>query len=372
MRIGIDAQFAAYEMRGVGRYITNLIRGLAQADAKNYYTIYGPRSAFPELHGRSNFQVCEAGNVPYPIWEQFLLPRWAQRDRLTLLHSPANTAPLRLSRRTQLLITVHDVMYLLPPPLLPRPSVWRQRLGNAYRRWVVPAAVSRADGLLAVSDFTKRQIVEMLHANSSNIRVIYEGIETPTIAPAQLPPGPFVLALGAPDPRKNTRRIIEAYAPLRRSGKIQEKLVIVGLRKWRSSPFWSLAQDLRVGEDVVFRDYVADPELAGYYSAARCLLYPSLYEGFGFPPLEAMALGTPVIASATASLPEIAGEAALFVNPLSTESIQEALLRMLQDEGLRMTLIAKGRAQAARFTWEKAVAGTLQLYRDLHEATTRR
>ena len=372
MRIGIDAQFAAYERRGVGRYIACLVRGLATADTQNQYYIYGPRKAFPELESAPNFSIREVGNIPYPIWEQCMLPQWARRDQLDLLHSPANTAPLRLPLRTRLLITVHDVMYLLPPKLLPRPLAWRQRLGNAYRKWIVPAAVRRADGLLAVSNFTKQQVVDLLRADPSTIQVVYEGIEMPADLPRESPSDAYILALGAHDPRKNTARIIEAYAQLRRSGKIREKLVIVGLRNWQSSPFLNLARKLRIEKDILFRDYVSDAELVDCYAAARCLLYPSLYEGFGLPPLEAMAQGTPVIASAVTSIPEIAGDAAWYVDPHSTDSIKDGLLRLLQDECLRSTLIAKGRAQAARFTWENTVAGTLQAYNGLHEENARR
>src|SRR3990172_7046343 len=177
MRIGIDAQFAAYQRRGIGRYVVKLVRGLAAADGENEYVIYGPPQAFPELRSQPNVRIREVGNVPYPLWEQVMLPTAVQQDRVDLLHCPANTAPLRMPRRARLVVTLHDVIYLLPASVVPRPRLGRQRLGDWYRRAIVPRSCPRAHRVLAVSEFTKKQIVEWLPVEAERIRVTYQGVE---------------------------------------------------------------------------------------------------------------------------------------------------------------------------------------------------
>lgn len=354
----------------------HLVRGLAKADGQNSYFVYGPRDILPESNEHRNFTVHEPGSLAYPFWEQGLLPLWAQRDHLDVLHCPANTAPLCLPRETKLVLSVHDVMYLLPPSILPPSRVLRQRMGNLYRRIVVPWVVHRANRIITVSEFSKAEIVGRLGVNPDIIRVTYEGVEKPLPASVNTMATPrsfqghklggrFILALGAADPRKNTKSIIRVYADLRRSQAIEEKLVILGLQRWQSSSFYKLAFELGVIEDVFFADYVTEEELGWFYRSARCLLYPTLYEGFGFPCLEAMAFGTPVITSNVSAIPEVVGDAALLIDPRSCESIREALLRLLRDENLRRTLIGRGRARVANFSWESAVERTLSVYSEL-------
>ena len=269
MRIGIDAQFAAYERHGIGRYVVNLIRGLAAADCENEYVIYGPPQAFPELRSKPNFCVREVGNLPYPLWEQVILPAAVRRDRLDVLHCPANTAPLRMLSRVGLVVTLHDVIYLLPASVLPRPPMGRQRLGNLYRRAVVPRSCPRADRILAVSEFTKQQIVEWLPVDAERIRVTYQGVgpAEKTAEACSIEEPPFILALGSHDPRKNTERIIRAYAGLKCSGAIQQKLRIVGLRRWRSSSFYRLACHLKVAQDILFHGdlWLVGAQMIGHF-----------------------------------------------------------------------------------------------------------
>jgi len=198
------------------------------------------------------------------------------------------------------------------------------------------------------------------------------GLPLSSNRPAAIKPNtPFTLGLGAHDPRKNTEALIRIYAELRRDGGINEKLVIVGVAHWKSSSFWRLAGELGLTDDVIFTDYVSDEGLAWLYRAARCLLYLPTYEGFGFPPIEAMACGTPVIASALGSIPEVTGDAAVLVNPNSPEAVRTALMKVLCDTALRGVLIDKGRKRAAAFTWESAVLKTLRVYKNLLGMPTR-
>ncbi len=379
MRIGIDAHFASYELRGIGKYVVQLVSGLMMADGTHEYVIYGDPRMFPQPNGRGNVKFRNPGSLPYPVWEQAVLPRWVRQDGVELLHCPSNTAPVALAKQVKLIITVHDVMYLLPGSVLTPSKVFRQRFGNFYRRLVVPRVAGRADRIIAVSKFSKREITEHLRIVPNRIHAIHEGVDEQfaRLAGAITSPpkemggerldGPFILALGAGDPRKNTLAVIRAYESRRRELPNQEQLVIVGLRDWRSSAAYGLVRELGLSKDVLFAGYVSEELLAWLYSSSRCFLYPTLYEGFGFPPLEAMACGTPVITSDCTSLPEVAGDAAILVDPTADKSIGDALVRVLQDEPLRRQLIQRGREQVRRFGWQDTVQKTLGVYAELSE-----
>jgi glycosyltransferase involved in cell wall biosynthesis len=380
MRIGIDAHFASYELRGIGKYVVQLVSGLMRTGGTHEYVIYGNPRMFPQPNGHGNVRFRNPGSLPYPVWEQVLLPRWVRQDQVELLHCPANTAPITLPKDVKLVITVHDVMYLLPKSVLTPSKVLRQRLGSFYRRSVLRRVARRADRIIAVSKFSKREITEYLRIAQSRIDAIPEGIDPDfaslagaiASAPKEIGDGsldaPFILALGAGDSRKNTLAVIRAYGSRWRELPNQEKLVIVGLRDWRSSAAYDLVCQLGLSKSVLFAGYVSEELLAWLYASARCFLYPTLYEGFGFPVLEAMACGTPVITSDCTSVPEVAGDAAMLVDPTSEKSIGDALVRLLQDEPLRRELIQRGKAQARKFGWQETVRKTLDVYAELSES----
>jgi glycosyltransferase involved in cell wall biosynthesis len=379
MRIGIDAHLASYELRGMGKYVLQLVSGLIQSDESNEYVIYGDPQMFPQLRGRTNVTFRDSRGLPYPVWEQLVLPIRVRQDRLDILHCPANTAPMALPRHMKLVLTVHDVMYLLPASVLTASRVFRQRLGNFYRRVVVPRVARRADRIITDSEFSKREIVEYLKILPGRIRVIHLGIDThfASLADAIASPpkeiggesldSPFILALGSGDPRKNTLAVIRVCASRWRDFPNQEKLVIVGLRDWRSSAAYQLVRELGLSNRVLFAGYVSEELLAWLYSSSRCFLYPTLYEGFGFPPLEAMACGVPVITSDCTSVSEIARDAAILVDPSSEEAIGNALVRLLRDEPLRRQLIQQGTARVQKFSWQDTVRKTLEMYLELSE-----
>jgi glycosyltransferase involved in cell wall biosynthesis len=268
-------------------------------------------------------------------------------------------------------------MFLLPASVLSASKVFRQRLGNFYRRLVVTRVARRADRIIAVSEFSRQEIIEYLKILPGRIRAIHEGIDPDfgSLAKATTSPpkeiggenldAPFILALGAGDPRKNTLAVIRVYASRWREFPNQEKLVIVGLRDWRSSAAYKLVRQLGLSKNVVFAGYVSEELLAWLYASARCFLYPTLYEGFGFPPLEAMACGVPVITSDCTSVSEVAGDAAILVDPTSEESIGNALMRLLRDEALRRQLIQRGKARVQKFGWQETVQKTLGVYAEL-------
>src|SRR6266550_7920111 len=208
MRIGIDAHFASYELRGIGKYVVQLVSGLMMADGTHEYVIYGDPRMFPQPNGRGNVKFRNPGSLPYPVWEQAVLPRWVRQDGVELLHCPSNTAPVALAKQVKLIITVHDVMYLLPGSVLTPSKVFRQRFGNFYRRLVVPRVAGRADRIIAVSKFSKREITEHLRIVPNRIHAIHEGVDEQfaRLAGAITSPpkemggerldGPFILEIG--------------------------------------------------------------------------------------------------------------------------------------------------------------------------------
>jgi glycosyltransferase involved in cell wall biosynthesis len=377
MRIGIDARLVSYEIRGIGKYVLHLVSGLVADNENDQYIIYGDPLKFPKLTNCGNVKFRDVGALPYPFWEQIVLPLWARQDRLELLHCPANTAPILLSRKIKLVVTIHDVMYLLPSSVLSASRVFRQRLGNFYRMLVVPTVASRAHRVITVSEFSKREIIQYIRVRPDLIRVIHEGIDACVVPlpegipslPKEIEGGsldsPFILALGAGDSRKNTLAVIRAYGLRWQEFPNREKLVIVGLRDWRSSDAYDLVCRLGLSKRVSFAGYVSEELLTWLYTSSRCFLYPTLYEGFGFPPLEAMACGTPVITSDRTSVSEIVGDAAILVDPSSDDAIGEALLRLLSDEPLRCQLIQRGKSRIEKFSWKATVQKTLNVYAEL-------
>ncbi len=377
MRIGIDAHFASYELRGIGKYVLQLVSRLIQTDDSNEYVIYGDPRMFAQPKARRQVRFRDPGALPYPLWEQLVLPLWAHQDRLEVLHCLANTAPIAVPKHIKLVITIHDVMFLLPSAVLSVSKVHRQQLGKFYRKMVVRRVARCADRIIAVSEFSKQEIVEYLEIVPDRIRVIHEGIDphfgsladaialpTKDIGGESLEP-PFILALGAGDPRKNTLAVIRVYASRWRELPHRERLVIVGLRDWRSSAAYHLVCQLGLNKRVSFAGYVSEELLVWLYTSSRCFLYPTLYEGFGFPVLEAMACGAPVIASDCTSVSEIAGDAAILVDPSSEESIGNALVRLLRDEPLRRQFIQQGKARVQNFDWQDTVHKTLGVYAEL-------
>ncbi len=375
MKVGIDARFASYR-RGIGNYAYHLITELTRIRNHHQFVVYADASMAADDLAKwaaEGSRVHVYPSYPYVLWEQVFLPRWAARDGLDLLHCPGNTGPLTLPRCVKVVLTLHDVMYLLPHTVVPQSMSPYQRLGRVYRRVVAPRVAARAQAIIADSDHTRNDVANRLGIPPVRIRVIHPA---PDAAFRPLPRGealddvkrryglrdPMLLAMGAVDPRKNTLGILRAFALARQQGALRHQLVIVGLPRSVLARFVRLASALGVEEDVVFLDFVPNDMLVKLYNAATIFLYPSFYEGFGFPVLEAMACGVPVIASTAGSVPEIAGDAALFVRPDDIHGLGRAIVTLAADESLRQTLVRKGAARAATFSWERTAAATMRVY----------
>lgn len=371
MAIGIDYTAAVRQGAGIGRYTRGLIRALAELDRDTRYVLFSAGRDPDPRPWPANFTARPAPLSDRQLsilWHRLRLPapiEWFTGP-LDLFHSPDFVLPP--VRRARTALTIHDLSFLRYPECFSPPLL--RYLLNA-----VPRSVERADLILADSSSTRDDLMEMLGVPAERIRVVYAGVE-PSFEPRPLPEvdavrqrygigRPYLLGLGTLQPRKNFVRLIEAYRLLRQEQGIPHQLVIGGGRGWLYEPIIEAAKAHGLGDDVLLIGFVDDGDLAALYTGAEAFVFPSLYEGFGLPVLEAMACGTPVVAASTSSLPEVAGEAALLVSPHDTGALAEAMAQVLGNDALRTTLRMRGFEQCRRFTWRAAAQDLLACYTDL-------
>lgn len=380
MRIGIDARLLFYR-RGMGNFLYNLLIELINLDKTNQYLLYTNTSEPLDdaLALSDNLQVHVLSMPTYPLQEQVALPLVARRHRLDMLHCTANTGPVFLPQRIKVLLTIHDVMYLLPYELLPPSPSLYQRLGRAYRRWTVPRVAKRADMIMTDSNHSRQDILNLLQIPPECVHVVY-GAPSPVFRPLPNKEGiqqikqryrirnRFILALGGLDPRKNTARVLQAFKKFRQQSEADYQLVIVGLPKSGQSLFSRIAVEIGIPEKTVLTDFVPQKDLVALHNAAELFLYPSLYEGFGLPVLEAMACGAPVITSTAGSIPEIAGDAALLIEPRDVEALALAIEEVVTDQAFRQELVSRGFEHVKKFSWAKAARELLAVYERVMQA----
>ena len=366
MLIGVDASRALRARRtGTERYALEMIRHLLTLDGRHRWRLYcqsppGP-GLFPAREGVS-YRV-----LPLPrLWTHVGLSWEMWRRPPDVLFVPAHVLPLWRPRRS--VVTVHDLGYHRYPEAHP----WRQRL---YLAWSTRWNARVAARVLADSQATREDLVTVYGVDPGKIVVVYPGWDTSLRrvddprrrdgVRARYGIGPrYILYVGTLQPRKNLVRLIRAFARLlARADDIPDdlELVLAGRPGWLADPILEEPRRQGVQARVRFPGYVADEDLAPLISGALVYAYPSLYEGFGFPVLEAQACGVPVLASNASSLPEVAGDAAWLVDPLDVEAIADGLHRLLVDRALREALIARGYANVRRFSWERAARQVLEV-----------
>jgi glycosyltransferase involved in cell wall biosynthesis len=354
------------ETGGSEIYARRLIPALAEASSVEL-VLFASREGAPALREEHSggavpvveLPVAATGRSRRVLAEQTLLPRAARRAGVDLLHNAFTTAPALVG--VPQVTTIHDLIYRRFPEA-------HAGVRSVGMRVLVPVAARRARRIIAISEATKRDIVEFLRIDSSRIDVVYEG---PGFAPSDAPAPEealrrrhslgerqIVLSVSAHRPHKNLERLIDAIAALEEPA----VLVVPGYTTPWEDELRQHARRAGAEDRVRFTGWVSDAELEGLYRAASCLAFPSLAEGFGLPVLEAMIRGLPVACSSTTSLPEVAGSAALYFDPEDTAGIAAAVARLLADPGLRERLATAGRERAARFTWERAAAGTIACY----------
>jgi glycosyltransferase involved in cell wall biosynthesis len=353
LRVGFDGRDVLRKRTGVVNYAVHLARRLSmrQDGVLHVYVDHYRDAVAP---APDEVRLKQLGAPPL-VWKHAALPFALWRDKVQVFHSPTGTLPL-LAPCHQV-VTVHDLFAAIEPRWF-APRVGAQ-LRAAQRR-----AVHAADAVIAVSECTRRDLIERYGADPSRVCVVYNGVDHERYSPAEIDAEaiarrfgvrhPFILCVGSLLPWRNAPRLLRAAA------RLDYGLLFVGRDIWGTDPTARLAA--QSGWDWArFAGYVSDDDLPSLYAAARVFAYPSLYEGFGIPPLEAMACGTPVVASNAGSLPEVLGDAALLVNPYDEDQLAEALDAAARDQG---ELRRRGLAQAARYTWGAAAERTWQIYRD--------
>lgn len=369
MRIAIDAHMVGERESGNETYTLNLIKALGQLSEENRYYLFTPRPDLlgARLHTPSHSLRITRVGPPNPLVRiPISMPLACRRLGALLLHVNYIAPPLC---PCPTVVTIHDLSFEFFPHLFsPRDYLVLSRL--------VPYSARRAAKVITVSENSKRDIMRRYRLPEERIAVTYEGADDrfkPLQDEAGLEAikrkyeivGRFILALGNLEPRKNLGRLVEAYGALRRGGRIEHKLVVVGRARWRESELYRVVRERGLVGEVIFTGYLPQEDLPLLYNAADLFLFPSLYEGFGLPPLEAMACGTPVIASNSSSLPEVVGDAGLLVDPHDTSAIAQAIDDLLTRPDRRSELSAKGLRRAALFSWHKMAQETLEIYHEV-------
>jgi glycosyltransferase involved in cell wall biosynthesis len=343
MRVAIDAR--KLHDFGIGTYIRNLLRTLARLDRDTEYVLLLQET---DLHVPGhlgpNFRGVLERSANYSMREQLHIPYVLMRERPDVYHAPHYVLPVAVPCRS--VVTIHDTIHLMFPQYLPN------RAAYAYARSLMWAAARRADRILTVSASSKRDILHYFNVPPEKIEVVYNALDERFGAEPrpeeiarvrerfQLDHG-FVLYAGNIKPHKNLVRLIDAFEGLR-----------------------SAVHKYKLHKHVRFLGFLSDETLAVLYRLAAVFVFPSLYEGFGLPPLEAMASGTPVVTSNVSSLPEVAGDAAVLVDPYDAMDIKDGIKRVLTDPALAAEMRRKGLLRAREFSWERSVARTLEIYRE--------
>lgn len=374
MRIGIEAQrIFRKKKHGMDMVALELIKQLQIIDTQNEYFIFVNTMEDKEsLQETANFKIVYLKESSYPVWEQYHLPKAVKKYKLDVLHCTSNTAPLYTS--VPLVITLHDIIYL---------EKWNftqgtayQIVGNLYRRWNVPQVVKKARHIITVSNFERGRIADYFKLPTHQLSAIYNGVgihfkKVSNLAELERTkrtyhlPDNFIFYLGNTDPKKNVMGVLKAFSILKKRGNLDTKLLMLDIDRDYLLNIMQQINDIGLMNDIVFSGYVPNKDLPAIYSQASLFLYPSLRESFGIPLVEAMACEVPIITSNTSSMPEVALDAALLVDPNNPYEIAETIHKLQTDLSLQKQLIQKGLERATHFTWKSNAERTLEIYKKL-------
>ncbi len=387
MRIGIDARTILNPEKGdaigVGHYTYQLIRYLLEADKENEYVLFFDfrvREKDVKKFTRPNVKI---KFYPFSDYKKYMPGAYSEilgtatlaRENLDVIHATSPMSRIPASYRGKTIVTIHDLAVYKVPDVFPR-------LMKTKTRAVLNLMAGKAGKIIAVSNSTKKDILEIFKCPADKVKVIYSGYDKRFSDKSTAPrekilekygiKDKYILFLGTLEPVKNISRLFEAFKIFRdtrkkEQGKCEYKLVMAGKKGWMAKEYKQIAKDLEIGKDVVFTGYVIGDEIVPLFQYADFFVMPSLYEGFGTTVLEAFATGTPAIVSNVSSIPEIAGDAAELVNPFDVQEIAGAMLKLSRDENLKNIYREKGLRQVEKFNWEKTARETLEVYKQLQK-----
>lgn len=381
MKIGIEAQrIFRKKKHGMDMVALELIRNLQSIDSQNEYLIFvKPDMDDSVIKESENFKIIKLEGGFYPLWEQIALPRAAKKMGCQILHCTSNTAPIFSS--IPLVVTLHDIIYMESSyfKILRGTGTLYQKFGNAYRKIFVPKIVRKSKKIITVSNFEKKRIGQFFGMGESDRLVaVYNGVsehfkrvtdqsELKRVKEKYKLPDRYFFFLGNTDPKKNTKGTLQAYSDFLKLTGSDIQLVMLDYDQSELEKLLEEIGDKDLINRIVLTGYVVNTDLPSIYCQCELFLYPSLRESFGIPMLEAMGCGVPVITSNTSSMPEVAGDAALIIDPYKPEEITSAMVRIQSDNGLKSALIDKGISQASKFSWKAMAEHVLEIYREMEK-----
>lgn len=370
MHIGLDARRMLHPRDGIGQYASRLVHELSKLSNPDFqfsYFLNKNEKPFPlPENGKQKYVISEKPSNT-SLWTQMKLPSLAKENKVDLIHCLDSTGPL--FAKTPTVVTVHDIVFKKFPECL-------SRKGRLYHNLWVPRAIKKAAHIITDSESSQKDLMDFYSVPSEKITVIYLGVEDSFF---QKPPKEkfenvkkkynldkkFIFFVGTHEPRKNIDVIIKAYSQLEPSLKEEYSLLIGGGKGWIDLDLHNLAKQCGVEDNVTFTGFLSDKEVRTLFFMADIFCFPSKYEGFGFPVLESMAASTPVITTNVSSLPEVGGDAVLYVPPNDESKLSEGLTKLIQDKDLYKKLSEAGPIQARKFQWSKTAEEVLQVYSKL-------
>lgn len=365
VRIAIDASTISTQ-GGPRTYVLGLLEALLRIDRENEYIVFYNDPVHLGRFPAAREMVLPGKNPLTRLWrEHVLLPLACKRERVDILHCPKSAIPYFAP--CPVVVTLHDLIPIKHPET-------EKLAARIYWRLQIPIAARRSAFIITDSEHARQEIMADFRVAPEKIRAIMLGFDPAMIESRDAAagaavrgkyglPADYILYVGTIQPRKNLDTLIEAFSLLKGKGAFAGKLVIVGRKGWLYDRLFSRIRELNLDGEVVFTGFVPDGELPFIYDGARVFVYLSLFEGFGLPPLEAMACGVPVITSNTTSLPEVVGDAGIAVPPMAVEEVAAALLRVLENEETATAMREQGRRRAKSFSWEAAARETLDIYK---------
>jgi glycosyltransferase involved in cell wall biosynthesis len=370
MRVAYDARALSINKAGIGYYTNDILKYIIANDPTiNLFLISNKEIIFEKNKGVA---LIETSGLLWKfnsnVWFQLKLPLIMKKNKIDLFHGTMAVLPMLSDVPS--VVTIYDLVL----EILPGSMHWKNWLPLKI---LMKASADKSTRIIAISENTKKDIMKFFGIEQEKIKVIYPGISN-NFCPCKmendrlilnnfnLSPG-YILTVGTLEPRKNINRLLNAYKMLVSGEENIPQLVIVGGQGWLSQDINELVDTLGLREKVIFTGYVPDSDLPALYRGAEMLIYPSLYEGFGFPPLEAMACGIPVISSNISSIPEVVGDAGILVDPYSPDDMARAIAEVLRNEELRTHLKSAGITRSVLFSWDKTAQETVKLYHEVVE-----
>lgn len=370
MHVAIDLFPLTGGDAGLERYARQLIHSVATRGTENRYTLLmnrkTPGSLSPDTSNVSIRRLSTPRTAPF-VWNQLYLPAQLSTGEFDLIHSPVSP-PVFLTPRTPYVVTVHDLTFKFYPETM-------TRFARTYWSVCTRYGIGGADAIITVSESTKRDLVTEYDMPSERVTAVSlaidEGLdrsvtddECRDVLSQYAVEEPYLLYVGTIEPRKNLERLVRAFDQVKSETGCDHRLVIVGKKGWLFDDVFAVVRDRGLEDSVVFTGFVPDENLPAFYDGADGFVFPSLYEGFGLPPLEAMAYGTPVVVSDSSSLPEVVGDAGLLVNPKAVDSIADGIAQLITDPDLRADLGDRAERRARTFSLDRLAERTLEVYRE--------